>query len=104
MYRYYFGRTLPFLTQNLVKMLRNTLLVSTFLLICSSSFFQQSAVFTNKNISFNKALELYHNDQFLAAQSLFTLVNEKTNDETIMSDCAYYIANCAVRLNQQKAE
>ena len=47
---------------------------------------------------------MYNNKQYQAAQSMFDSIKDKTNDETIESDCAYYIANCAVRLNQQNAD
>lgn len=65
---------------------------------------QQTAVFTNDLQQYNKALELYKNKQFLAAQSLFSSVKKHANDITVQGDCAYYIANCAVRLNQQDAD
>jgi hypothetical protein len=61
----------------------------------STSFSQQTAVFTNELVDYNKALELYHNNQFLASQSLFTKVKNSAKDETIQGDCAYYIANYA---------
>ncbi len=74
-------------------------LVSIFLSLISYS--QQSATYTSDIESFNKALELYENNQFLAAQSSFSSLKEKVKDETIKSNCAFYIANSAVRLNQQ---
>ncbi|TYA64989.1 tetratricopeptide repeat protein, partial [Seonamhaeicola marinus] len=51
-----------------------------------------------------KALSLYNNNQYLAAQSLFESVKKTTKEGVLKSDCAYYIANCAVRLNQQNAD
>ncbi|MCB0457191.1 MAG: tetratricopeptide repeat protein [Flavobacteriaceae bacterium] len=65
---------------------------------------QQTAVFTHPLVEYNKALELYNNNQFLASQALFANIQENTQDETLQGDCAYYIANCAVRLNQQDAD
>ncbi|MBZ0328411.1 MAG: tetratricopeptide repeat protein [Altibacter sp.] len=85
-------------------MLRNLIAVFLFLLISVTSFSQQTAVFTNELVDYNKALELYRNNQFLASQNLFTKVKHSVKDETIQGDCAYYIANCAVRLNQQDAD
>ena len=65
---------------------------------------QQSATYTNNLVDYQKALSLYNNQQYRAAQSLFNSV-KKTSKETILqSDCTYYIANCAVRLNQQNAD
>ncbi|SFF94900.1 Tetratricopeptide repeat-containing protein [Salegentibacter agarivorans] len=65
---------------------------------------QRSANYTHDLAEFNKALELYNNQQFLAAQNLFDEVKEQTDDEKIEGDCAYYIANAAVRLNQPGAD
>ena len=75
-------------------------------LICFSftGISQRSANFTHDLAEFNKALELYNNQQFLAAQNLFEEVKEQTEDEKIEGDCAYYIANAAVRLNQPGAD
>lgn len=79
-------------------------LLAFMLCVTLTSFSQRTATYTNELANYNKAIELYHNNQFLAAQSLFTKVKSVTNDETIEGDCAYYIANCAVRLNQQDAD
>ena len=65
---------------------------------------QRSATYTHDLAEFNKALELYNNQQYLAAQNLFDEVKEQTEDEKIEGDCAYYIANAAVRLNQPGAD
>lgn len=82
----------------------NLATVLLFLLFATLSLAQQTAVHTNSLVTYNKALELYDNQQYLAAQRLFTQVKETTNEETIEGDCAYFIANCAVRLNQQDAD
>ncbi len=65
---------------------------------------QQSAAYTNDLVDYQKALTLYNNQQYLASQSLFGAVKKTADDEVLQSDCAYYIANCAVRLNQQNAD
>ena len=65
---------------------------------------QQSAVYTNDLTDYQKALSLYNNQQYLASQALFGSVQKTTNEEVLQSDCAYYIANCAVRLNQYNAD
>ncbi|MCW9037500.1 tetratricopeptide repeat protein [Altibacter sp.] len=85
-------------------MLKNLTISTLFLLSTLTFQAQQTAVFTNELVDFNKAVELYNNNQFLAAQSLFSKVKAAAQDETIEGDCAYYIANCAVRLNQQDAD
>lgn len=80
------------------------LVVALSLLCIQANFAQQTEVFTNPRVRYHKAVELYNDQQFLAAQSLFSSIKESTEDETVQGDCAYYIANCAVRLNQQDAD
>jgi len=85
-------------------MTRNLILAVFALLLISFVYGQQTAVFTYPDEPFNKALNLYKNKQYLAAQQLFRSVKESTSDHNIAGDCAYYIAGCAVRLNQQNAD
>jgi TolA-binding protein len=85
-------------------MFKNLIIVSLFLLISLDSISQQTAAFTNELVEYNRALELYNNKQFLAAQNMFAKIKDTSRQETIQSDCSYYIANCAVRLNQQDAD
>src|SRR5690606_25439270 len=79
-------------------------LLVVFFISIQSPFAQQSAIYTNDLVEFNRALELYNNQQYLAAQTMFDNVKDKTNDEKIISDAAYYIANAAVRLGQPGAD
>ncbi|OZV69013.1 tetratricopeptide repeat protein [Winogradskyella aurantia] len=65
---------------------------------------QKSEIYTSDLKDFQKALTLYNNKQYNAAQSLFEDVKNSANDEVLKSDCSYYIANCAVRLNQHNAD
>jgi tetratricopeptide (TPR) repeat protein len=85
-------------------MFKNLVSLSFFLLFFGTVFTQQTAVFTNELLEYNKAIELYNNNQFLAAQSLFAKVKSSIKDTGVQGDCAYYIANSAVRLNQQNAD
>ncbi len=85
-------------------MFRNLIITALFVLLSFSAFSQQTAIFTNNLEAYNKAIELYNNEQYLAAQMLFAKVKDEVGNETIKGDCAYYIANCAVRLNQQNAD
>lgn len=75
-----------------------------FLLLSGYSHAQQSATYTNDLVDYQKALTLYNNKQYQAAQTLFDKVKDDTDDEQLQSDCTYYYANCAVRLNQQNAD
>ncbi len=83
---------------------RKASLLVVFLLSISSIFAQQTAIYTNNLVEYNRALELYNNQQYLAAQNIFDEVKDETEDEKIKSDCAYYIANAAVRLGQPGAD
>lgn len=65
---------------------------------------QQTATYTNELSTYNKALELFENNQFLAAQSLFKKIKKDSDNQTIKGDCAFYIASSAIRLNQQGAD
>ncbi|MEM7086152.1 MAG: tetratricopeptide repeat protein [Bacteroidota bacterium] len=85
-------------------MYKNLVSLSFFLLLITNLSAQQTAAFTNDLLEYNKAIELYNSDQFLAAQSLFSKIESQSNDRGVKGDCAYYVANCAVRLNQQNAD
>lgn len=65
---------------------------------------QKSAAYTSSLVEYQKALSLYNNQQYLAAQAVFSQIEKSSDEKKIKSDCAYYIANCAVRLNQQNAD
>ena len=75
-----------------------------FLLFALHMQAQQSATYTSDLVAYQKALTLYNNQQYQAAQSLFESIKDDAPNETLESDCAYYIANCGVRLNQQNAD
>ena len=80
------------------------ILVSFFLLLTFYISAQETAIYTSEFKDYQKALSLYNNQQFKAAQSLFEDILYETNDDVLSSDCSYYIANCAVRLNQLNAD
>lgn len=75
-----------------------------FLFLIGISYAQQSATYTNDLVDYQKALTLYNNKQYQAAQSMFDKVKDATNNEQLEADCTYYYANCAVRLNQINAD
>ena len=83
---------------------RKIIILVSFLLLSFYTQAQKSATYTNALVDYQKALTLYNNKQYQAAQSLFDTIKDEADDETLESDCAYYIANCAVRLNQQNAD
>ncbi|MBU2939650.1 tetratricopeptide repeat protein [Lacinutrix sp. C3R15] len=74
-------------------------------IICSFQLLaQETAVYTSDLVEYQRALSLYNNQQYLAAQSLFNQIKKTAKTDVLQSDCAFYIANCAVRLNQQNAD
>lgn len=65
---------------------------------------QQSSIYTHDLKEFDKAVALYKDKQYQSAQILFDNVKNKVTNDEIKADCAYYIANCAIRLNQMGAD
>ena len=82
---------------------KNSLLM-TFLLFIGFVQAQQTEIYTSALADYQKALLLYNNQQYQSAQILFESIKKEYPQRMIASDCTYYIANCAVRLNQQNAE
>ncbi|QRM89560.1 tetratricopeptide repeat protein [Lacinutrix sp. WUR7] len=86
-------------------MTRKNLYILLLAIACSFPIFaQQSAIYTSDLVAYQKALSLYNNQQYLAAQSLFNQIKRTAKADVLESDCAFFIANCAVRLNQQNAD
>ena len=82
-----------------------TALVFIFLSIIQLNNAQQTAIYDDPLKDYAKALRLYKNNQYKAAQILFSEIkNKPTTTSIIESDCSYYVANCAIRLEQQNAE
>lgn len=86
-------------------MLKKTVLSILFTLgIFLATFAQQSEAYTNHLVDYQKALALYNNSQYQAAQMLFKALKKSAETDELVADCDYYVANCAVRLNQQNAD
>ncbi len=66
---------------------------------------QKTATYTNKLKDYKHALELYQDKSYLASQQLFDQIKSNyENSSEYRANCEYYIANCAIRLNQQNAD
>ena len=65
---------------------------------------QKSEIYNPETEDFNRALNLYQNSQYQAAQIIFEKVKTETQNADIKADCAYYSANCAIRLDQAGAD
>ncbi|MFE3869096.1 tetratricopeptide repeat protein [Flavobacterium sp. LS2P90] len=73
-------------------------------IISAASSAQQSTIYTHDLKDYNKALSLFNDKQYASAQIIFSKVKETAATEELQSDCAYYIANCAIRTNQSNAD
>lgn len=69
-----------------------------------TTYAQQSAIYTHELKDFEKAVMLYNDKQYQAAQILFEKTKNISQDMEVQADCAYYIANTAIRLNQMNAD
>lgn len=70
----------------------------------STASAQKSAIYNPDTDEYNRALMLYKNQQYLSAQILFDRVKTQTQNTDIEADCAFYSANCAIRLEQPNAD
>lgn len=75
-----------------------------FFIIVNLTNAQQSKIYTHDDVGYLKALSLYKSEQYIASQTLFYKIKNEAKDNHIKGDCAYYIANCAIRLHQQNAD
>ncbi|GAA3771875.1 tetratricopeptide repeat protein [Flavobacterium ginsengiterrae] len=75
------------------------------ILVSTTISAQKSAIYTYELKDFDKALALYNDKQYASAQHIFEYIKNNTalTDE-VKSDCAYYIANCAIRTNKPNAD
>lgn len=65
---------------------------------------QQTAVYTHEWKDYYRAVELYREQQYLSAQTLFKKTHETTQNLDIKADCDFYVALCAIRLNQANGD
>ncbi|MBV1888544.1 MAG: tetratricopeptide repeat protein, partial [Urechidicola sp.] len=84
---------------------KKLILTCCFLVTTLYTFSQKTATYTNEFKDYKHALELYQDKSYLASQQLFgQLKFNYDNSSEIRANCEYYIANCAIRLNQQNAD
>ena len=65
---------------------------------------QQTEIYIHQLTEFDKAVSLYNDKQYLAAQIIFDKVKQDNVSQDVKADCAYYIAFCAIKLNQSNAD
>jgi len=64
---------------------------------------QKTAIYNYDLKAFNKAVELYKEKQFLSAQIIFENEGQNNLYPDLKADCNFYIAQCAMHLNQSDA-
>ncbi len=74
-----------------------------FLLFFARVQAQQTTAYTHYTTPYKTALKLYNSEQYAAAQVIFKNVKSTTKNYLMEANSSYYIANCAVRLNQPNA-
>jgi len=85
--------------------LKKSILTSCLLITTLFSFAQKTATYTNQFKDYKHALALYQDKSYLASQQLFSQIkSDYENTSEYRANCEYYIANCAIRLNQQNAD
>ena len=75
-----------------------------FLLVSVTLLGQKTEINNNQFSDFDKAISLYNDKQYLAAQILFDKVKQDNKQADIQADCSYYIAFCAIKLDQNNAD
>lgn len=65
---------------------------------------QKSAIYTHELQDFDRAVNLYKESQYQSAQIIFDKVKLQDVSPDVKADCAYYSANCGIRLNQAGAD
>ena len=72
-----------------------------FFVNCISITAQKTAIYNPETASLQEAISLFKDKQYLSAQLLFEKISQQ--NESQKSDCEYYIANCAIHLQQPNA-
>lgn len=75
-----------------------------FVVQTTSVLAQKSAIYTHELQDFDRAVNLYKESQYQSAQIIFDKVRLQDVSQDVKADCAYYSANCGIRLNQAGAD
>ena len=81
-----------------------SVLFTLFLMYSITVAAQKTAVLNYNTIDFDAAVALCSQNQFVAAQSVFENIKRQRTDQSTQMECTYYIAYCAIKLNQVNAE
>ena len=84
---------------------KKIILICCFSVVSTITFSQKTVIYTHELKDYNHAIELYKDNSYLASQQLFNQIREEFDNTTeLRANCEYYIANCAIRLNQRGAD
>ena len=85
--------------------IRKLMLICCFTAISALTFAQKTAIHTDELKDYKHAIELYKDKSYLASQQLFNKIRASYDNTTeLRANCEYYVANCAIRLNQRGAD
>lgn len=85
--------------------LKKLMLICCITAISTLTFAQKTAIHTDEFKDYKHAIELYKDKSYLASQQLFNKIRESYDNTTeLRANCEYYVANCAIRLNQRGAD
>jgi tetratricopeptide (TPR) repeat protein len=79
-------------------------LIFLFLIIVTTVSAQKSEIYTNNLVDFNQAISLFNNKQYLSAQIIFEKVKLENLGQEVQSDCTFYSAICAIKLNHSNSD
>ena len=85
-------------------MKNNWAILNLCLLVSWSISAQKTAIYNASDRVYQKAVNLYENQEYAAAQNFFKKAQHSSIDDNLKANSAYYIAQSAVRLNQPQAE
>ncbi|WP_437823052.1 tetratricopeptide repeat protein [Tenacibaculum mesophilum] len=76
-----------------------------FLTITTAVIAQESAINTDVNANFHKAMRLYNNKAYAASQEIFRKISHNSEEHhNLKADADYYDAMCAIKLQQDDAD
>jgi tetratricopeptide (TPR) repeat protein len=64
---------------------------------------QKSAIYNQNSKDFDKAISLFNQQQYASAQLVLDKLLSTAISDELRSDCSFYSANCAIRINQPNA-
>ena len=85
-------------------MRNNWAIIMFFMFVFIGTSAQKTAVYNANDRVYQKAIDLYNNQEYAAAQNFFKKAKNSNLNDNLKANSAYYIAQSAVRLNQSQAE